>query len=98
MSGNSCLSESGEDIYSTLSTISFWVYAVLAFLLLIVLGILVYKRGNWVATVITLAYIGGYGMKGYTLSNFSILESASAEVIQFNTFFNLLIQFLFLLF
>ncbi len=86
MSGESCKSESGEDIYSTLSTISFWVYAVLAFLLVIVLGILVYRRGNWVATVITLAYIGGYGMKGYTLSNFSIQESASAEVTHFSIF------------
>ena len=77
---NTCHDEDSENVAGTLGSISFWTYIVSICMLVVVLGFLIVKKGNWVAILLTVVYICGYLVEGYTLSGLSTIHHFSTQV------------------
>ena len=65
-----CSKENGDEILSVIFTTSFIIYIVLAVAMIFILGLIIFKRGNWAATVLTLAYTLAFCFKGLSFTSF----------------------------
>ena len=52
-SDSTCENENGDNVYAELLKITFYVYMFDTILMLIILGLVLKKRGNWIAIVFT---------------------------------------------
>ena len=64
-----CQKHNGDAILSVILTTSFAIYITSAFAMGLILGLIVFKRGHWVAMVLTLAYTVAYCLKGLSFEN-----------------------------
>ena len=63
--------ENGDNVYAVIIDITMWVYLLETLFMLVVLGLVIRKRGNWFAIFLTVLNLIGYFLKGVSFSPFT---------------------------
>ena len=64
-----CPGDKGDRIYSNILDATFYVYMFQSAMMLVVLILVIRRRGNWIAILFTVAYGIAYAIKGVSFKN-----------------------------